>query len=410
MRRYLQRHARHTTHLPFPPGRAPDIIVVIPAYDEPDILRAVESLAACRRGGMYIEIIVVINHPINTPAQVKATNLATLDILNQWATSNNSNDFKLFALPLFDLPTKDRGVGHARKTGMDEAIYRYEMVDHPSGIIAAFDADATCAPDYLKAIREGFESHPNADALTIYFEHPLAGTDYPVEIYHAIYEYELHLRYYVQGVRWAGHPQGWHTVGSSMAVRASAYAAMGGMNRRQAGEDFYFLHKFSAVGRLYPLNSTAVYPSPRISDKVPFGTGRAIGDMMRTGKTMDTYHPEAFEVLKHWLEQAERYFDDPESVNVPASMASFLEHTSFEEKCRKLRQNTASRAVFTRRFFQVFDAFFIMKWLHFFRDNHMPNVPVRQAAARLLQWQDIPVEQGSDLLKVYRALDKNRTK
>jgi hypothetical protein len=53
-----------------------------------------------------------------------------------------------------------------------------------------------------------------------------------------------------------------------MACRASAYVAAGGMNRRLAGEDFYFLqqvHKTSGVAALY---GTTVHPSPRSSQRV----------------------------------------------------------------------------------------------------------------------------------------------
>ncbi len=37
-----------------------------------------------------------------------------------------------------------------------------------------------------------------------------------------------------------GVSHAYHTIGSSMAVRCSAYAKIGGMNRRKAGEDFIF--------------------------------------------------------------------------------------------------------------------------------------------------------------------------
>jgi hypothetical protein len=67
----------------------------------------------------------------------------------------------------------------------------------------------------------------------------------------AITSYELHLRYLVHAMRWAGHPFAYQTVGSSMAVRRKAYLSLGGMNTRQAGEDFYFLQKFIEVGSLH---------------------------------------------------------------------------------------------------------------------------------------------------------------
>ena len=89
--------------------------------------------------------------------------------------------------------------------------------------------------------------NPRSPGCSIYFEHPLHGPLEP-KVYEAIAAYELHLRYYVQALRYAAFPYAHHTIGSSMAVRADAYAKQGGMNKRQAGEDFYFLHKIIPLG------------------------------------------------------------------------------------------------------------------------------------------------------------------
>jgi hypothetical protein len=48
------------------------------------------------------------------------------------------------------------------------------------------------------------------------------------------------------------------------------------MNRRMAGEDFYFIQKLLPAGGFFNLNQTTVYPSPRSSARVPFGTGVTI--------------------------------------------------------------------------------------------------------------------------------------
>ena len=42
------------------------------------------------------------------------------------------------------MPAKDAGVGLARKTGMDEALYRFNMLGKPEGIILSYDADSLC--------------------------------------------------------------------------------------------------------------------------------------------------------------------------------------------------------------------------------------------------------------------------
>jgi len=43
----------------------------------------------------------------------------------------------------------------------------------------------------------------------------------------------------------AGSPYAYHTIGSAFACRAEAYIAAGGMNRRHAAEDFYFLQQLA---------------------------------------------------------------------------------------------------------------------------------------------------------------------
>lgn len=53
------------------------------------------------------------------------------------------------------------------------------------------------------------------------------------------------------------------------------------MNQRKAGEDFYFLHKFSILDQLGEINVEIVLPLARSSDRVPFGTGKAISQIIQ---------------------------------------------------------------------------------------------------------------------------------
>ena len=73
----------------------------------------------------------------------------------------------------------------------------------------------------------------------------------------------------------------------------------GGMNRRQAGEDFYFIQKLVPAGGYFSLNSTVVYPSPRPSFRVPFGTGASITKLNESGEPfLMTYNISAFDELR----------------------------------------------------------------------------------------------------------------
>ena len=150
---------------------------------------------------------------------------------------------------------------------MDEALRRFDDIGRTEGIIAGYDADCRCETNYLTALERHFHEHPRSSGCSIYFEHPLQGQLSP-QIYEAAAAYELHLRYYIQALRYSGFPHAHHTLGSCMAVRADAYCEQGGMNKRKAGEDFYFLHKIIPLGGFTDLTATTVHPSPRPSDQV----------------------------------------------------------------------------------------------------------------------------------------------
>src|SRR5439155_23761617 len=78
-----------------------------------------------------------------------------------------------------------------------------------------------------------------------------------------------------------------------MAVGADSYRNQGGMNKRKAGEDFYFLHKVIPLGGFTDLTGTTVIPSARPSDRVPVGTGKAVRSFLE-GQEIKTYPLEAF--------------------------------------------------------------------------------------------------------------------
>jgi glycosyltransferase involved in cell wall biosynthesis len=344
------------------------MVVVIPCFDEPDLVGALESLHACDRPTCAVEIIVVVNSSADAPEQVKARNRASVEQARKYA----------HVIHMADLPPKHAGVGLARKIGMDEALRRLS-----DGIIVNYDADCRCDPNYLCAIEQHFRMHPHTPGCSIYFEHPTGPADL----------YELHLRYYVQALRYAGHPYAFHTIGSSTAVRAEVYMEQGGMNKRKAGEDFYFLQKVIALGNYTDLLTTRVIPSPRESARVPFGTGKAVGEQLR-GKQALTYPFEAFQDLKIFFE---------DTSNPPPGMWTFLEALAFEQRIREIRQNTASAEAFRDRFFRWFNGFIAMKYVHFARDHLYGARPVLDEARRLPGFAD-----AKDLLGAYRYLQRTQ--
>ena len=371
------------------------LAVVVPCFDEPELLLTLESLWNCERPASAAEVIVVINSAADADEPIRERNEETYVAAAAWADAHRDKRLVFHMLHVPDLPPKQAGVGLARKIGMDEALRRVAA----EGVIVGLDADCQCDANYLCAIEEHFARNANTPGASIYFEHPQSGP-LPAEIYCAAALYELHLRYYVQALRHAGFPYAFHTIGSSMAVRARTYMEQGGMNKRKAGEDFYFLQKIIALGGFSEINRTRVIPSPRGSDRVPFGTGRAVREQL-SGQPKQTYPLEAFLDLKAFWSNwsADRHV----RVN-SACMREFLKAQNIDQVLGEIRANTADADAFRRRFVRWFDGFMAMKFVHFARDKYYGARPVQDEAGRLLEllgWAG-----GSDVLEDFRHLDR----
>jgi hypothetical protein len=395
----------------------PDLgmVVVIPCFNEPDLIGSLESLWRCERPACSVEVIVVVNSPAGCGDAIRRQNQATLKTAAEWIALHRHPRFACHTLHLPELPAKQAGVGLARKIGMDEALRRLADVGRAEGIIVGYDADCGCEINYLTALERHFRESPLSSGCSIYFEHPLKGPLSPA-VYEAIAAYELHLRYYIQALRYAGLPQAHHTLGSCMAVRADAYRKQGGMNRRKAGEDFYFIHKIIPLGGFTDLTSTTVYPSPRPSDRVPFGTGKAVCEFL-SGRPIKTYPLEAFLDLKQLVEHVPEIYrcgkegrtDIPATLPMP--VRDFLSRQQFVDAVAEICENTSSEAAFRKRFFRWFDGFRAMKFVHHARDCFYGGHTLEEQAARLLAATDngpSGANELSELLKIFRALDRSR--
>ncbi len=419
---YLQKRALFGPQISGKPSDMLNMIVVIPAKNEPRLIDSLVALRKTSRPDGHVEVIVVINDSEKDEPALKEKNRKLFEKAKKWGSANSLKRLKFHVLYHCNLAPKHAGVGLARKIGMDEAVYRFEGIGLSSGIIICFDADASCRRNYFKAIEAHFEAHPKTQACSIHYEHPLQGDVFPKKVYRAIALYELHLRYYTHAQRFTGFPFAHETIGSSMAVRADAYQQQGGMNRRKAGEDFYFLHKFTPLGQFTEINTTKVIPSPRRSDRVPFGTGKAVEAITGSPKEIfATYAPQSFIDLKVFFDQVNKMRKwTPTNVDLkiaalPKSVSAFLETIQFKEKLFEIIKNTAGAAAFRQRFFRWFNAFIIMKYVHFSRDKFHANVPVETASSWLLrEYFKIKVKEGvtaKQLLvkmrKRHQAFDSN---
>lgn len=397
-----------------PPGNL-GLCVVIPCYNEPDLLKSLEAIANCTLPPCDVEVIVVVNHPEGADDDVLANSNKALKDTDEANRSWSSERFCFHAIRAFNLSRKQAGVGYARQIGMDEAAYRLLSIGRQSGVIACFDADSRCMPNYLCELYRLWDRHPKTHACSVRFEHPIYGNEFSAEVYQGIAAYELHLRYYNQASRFVGFPFAYHTVGSSMACSAGAYVRFGGMNRHQAGEDFYFLQKIIPHGGFRELSTTCVFPSPRPSNRVPFGTGRAMSKLVYSNEPITTYHLESFLNLEPLFQNVNIFYEqsNAQTKKVIESFAEPLSYFLFQVDAIKaienVRANASSPKSFKKRFFLWFDAFMLLKYMNFAAEKYYGRQPVEGQAQNLLnrmgKYQAEKLD-TKDLLLIYREMER----
>jgi cellulose synthase/poly-beta-1,6-N-acetylglucosamine synthase-like glycosyltransferase len=378
----------------FKPALDTTMVVVIPACGEHEyLLNCLESLQRIEHREGSILIYVIVNHGYLNSAGIMESNAKCVEILRDFPGLTNQKYF------LFSYPTQGiNGVGAARKYGMNQAADWFARLNR-DGIIVCLDADCTVAGNYFFAIREAFEKHPKMWAASIQFEHPLDSE--------AIILYELHLRYFVDAQRRIGLPFAFQTVGSAMAVRSKAYTSLGGMNRKQAGEDFYFLQKFISVERCFEINHTRVFPSSRASNRVPFGTGKAINDITRNSG-LTTYHPRHFDYIHDFIGEVFRSYPEFSGMNIRPELLEWLQMQKYESLLHEMVLHTASFASFQKRFFQWFNAFRLMKCLHHLRECAYADIPVAEAAnLHLIKHIDQNISKPLEQLLILRKIAEN---
>jgi len=278
------------------------------------------------------------------------------------------------------------GVGEGRRIGLDLGLSVLTENSDDPGLLICLDADTLVEADYLREVRKHFEIQ-GSWAAVVGYAHTL-----PTEVRQraAIIRYESFLRYHELGLRSARSPYAFPTIGSTMVNRCDAYVAAGGMNRRQAGEDFYFLQELAKTGGVSRIDSTTVHPSARSSDRVPFGTGATIGRHLSGADDGSTvYHPESYKILGDWLSMVVNDLDRGASVlltgagGISPQLREFLELNRFEEIWPRLQLNAAHHAGLESQFHRWFDGFKTLKLIHFLRDHQVPRLPIFDAIARL---------------------------
>ncbi len=387
--------------------------VVIPALAESaHLFDTLRSLAANPPDLLSrFLVLVVVNHREDAPQGDKEDNLETLKRLA--ALDTELAPLRLgwvdVASPGLEMPAKAGGVGLARKIGLDLALTRLNFTAQ-NPLLICLDADTLVEPSYLPALGRHFRHATCGGAVIPFCHRPGESAEQQL----AIDRYELFLRSYVLGLALAGSPYAFHTVGSAMACTASAYIRMGGMNRRPAAEDFYFLQQLHRTAGVEQLRGTMVHPSPRPSHRVPFGTGRSISrTLLEDPDSVLFYQPECYRTLGDWLKIATGSPDREavamlaEAAVVSPHLAEYLEGAGFTGIWEGLRKNHREAKALCSAFHGWFDGLKTMKLIHHLSAAAFPRCEPEEALPPLLEWTGLDITEQLALLRSIQNGEKS---
>lgn len=307
--------------------------------------------------------------------------------------------------PGAELPAKG-GVGQARKIGADLALALINSGQVASPWIHNTDADTRLPPGYFES---GQDRHSHAAAVLFPFKHQCDPAD---AVGRATALYEFSLFYYVAGLRWAGSPYAFQTVGSSFAVHAQRYAQVRGFPKRAAAEDFYMLNKLAKVAPIIELDCEPIMIRARTSDRVPFGTGAAVNQMLEMQDPVLDYRfydPQVFACLQVCLAALQPLWQQrtvgPDSLLkiiragnelplpvTPQGLVGLLNSIGMPVALEHAFRQSGDADQFRRQIHNWFDAFRTLKLVHLLRDNYYPSVSLQKLQAQSLFREVAPID------------------
>lgn len=380
------------------------IILIIPCYDDEFIFKTLNSLEKTKKPNCKIEIIVIINSGEKTPKQIIEKNQQIFEKLNEKLKSKFYKTFNLLVHNVENTPNKLAGVGFARKLGMDEAVRRFDFLNKPNALICSLDADSIVSENYFLEIYNYFEKNIQIQASTFQFQHNFDKKLFSAQEIQACKLYEIYLRYFRLAVKFTTYPHAIHTIGACFGFRANAYCKVGGMPTRQAGEDFYFLHKLSAISKIGNINKTIVFPAPRLSDRVPFGTGPSVDQIIKENE-YKVYNLKIFEIIKQFFDKIPEFFKIDSFIElIPLEIIEFYSEEKIINDINNCKNNSANIINFTKRFFSNFDTFFIIQFLNSFDEtSKYPKQNVLKMAKQLLNSKNIKTS-NFDIDEIYKEI------
>jgi len=273
--------------------------IIIPAYAEKIYLECTLNSINKQEQKLLSQtlIVVIINNSKDDNQKIKDNNHKTYEHII--ALHYN---FEFILIDCFSskyaLPSKDAGVGLARKIGMDYCI----KFSNENSLFCSIDADTLINKNYLQTIMQEFQ-YNQFGAAVINFKHQKNSNP---KIQQAIIEYENLLKDIAKNIKRSGSPYGFVSMGSTIVCSMKAYVLIGGIPPKKATEDFYFLQKLAKYKPVYIIDKILVYPSSRAEERVYLGTGFRMKNIYNNIPFNDLYiKPQAYKDLNKLYQEVE---------------------------------------------------------------------------------------------------------
>ncbi len=369
--KYIERYTEGHVKLLSGFGKQYDCSLIIPCFNEDKT--AIESIINNTQFNGHL-LILVINQPAINHYQLTTNTKKLLTWVGQQFIVQWKNDgLALYENPqgmdilLVDTYSKDKcidpkyGVGLARKIGNDIAL----KLIHSNNITSPwlFNSDADVAlPDTYFAISRHFLS--SAACYLYPYQHTQTGNK---ELDLAMSQYQNYLNHYVEGLKAVGSYYAWHSLGSILCINANHYAMVRGFPKRSAGEDFHILNKLTKVGKIQQLAKPVIEIETRLSDRVPFGTGPALNDILNN-QPKRHFKAENFQLLQQWLECWGELWNTKALPELDSRIVEFINDNNIQALIGHSFKQSQSEKAFIRHMHVGFDALKTLQFLKYMND------------------------------------------
>ena len=342
-----------------------DFLIAIPCYDEYDyIFKTLESINNQSKNILENTLVsIAINNSEDTEESILSNNQKTYQKLLE-----TTYDFECVVTDAFStnksLESKSAGAGMARKISVD-SVLSYLKID---SIICFIDADTILSEKYLELIWSSYQEN-RWEAATVNFLHQ---NDEP-KTKQIIREYEKFLKDTSLSIKECGSPYHYISLGSTMICTYLAYVSIGGMNRKVAGEDFYFLQELEKFCGVKQINDMLVYPSSRYCSRLYMGTSVRLEKSLNGELDLSSlyFSEKAFEILKEWINLAlssnqKNYNTIKDDINkIDLELLPFLQKLNIKNAWEPITKSPSYKH-FSKQFHRWFDALSIFKLLKFY--------------------------------------------